>query len=58
MGGTTGQTGQDPEVAASMSGGGFSDHFSRPSYQVSAVSQYLQYLGNEYAGLYKCARCS
>ena len=61
MGGTTGQTGHDPEVVASMSGGGFSDHFSRLPYQVSAVSQYLQYLqelGDKYTGLYKYARCS
>ncbi|KAH9159554.1 subtilisin-like protein [Lactarius sanguifluus] len=45
-----------PEVAASFSGGGFSYLFSRPSYQQQAVSTYLQNLGNQHQGMYKCAR--
>jgi hypothetical protein len=34
------QTG--PEIAWSMSGGGFSNYFPRPSYQTNAVNRYLQ----------------
>jgi tripeptidyl-peptidase I len=49
VGGTTGI----PEVAASLSGGGFSNYFAQPSYQASAVSRYLASLGNTYAGMYK-----
>jgi hypothetical protein len=48
----------DPEVAASFSGGGFSDYFERPYYQETAVSDFLDELGDHYAGLYKCARCA
>ena len=46
-----------PEVAASPSGGGFSNYFERPSYQSSAVSAFLQTLDGQYEGLYKCVRC-
>jgi tripeptidyl-peptidase-1 len=42
----------DPEVAASFSGGGFSDYFERPYYQENAVSDFLDELGDHYAGLY------
>ncbi|KAH8983112.1 subtilisin-like protein [Lactarius akahatsu] len=42
----------DPEVAAPLSGGGFSDHFSRPVYQDVAVSAFLEHQGTQYAGLY------
>ncbi|KAH8979410.1 subtilisin-like protein [Lactarius akahatsu] len=41
-----------PEVAASLSGGGFSNHFSRPAYQDGAVATYLEHLGSRYDGLY------
>jgi tripeptidyl-peptidase I len=34
------------------SGGGFSNYFPRPAYQEAAVTKYLAYLGDEYAGLY------
>ncbi len=43
-------TGIAPEVAASFSGGGFSNVFSQPSYQAAAVSRYLSTLGGENAG--------
>ncbi|KAH8981701.1 peptidase S8/S53 domain-containing protein [Lactarius akahatsu] len=41
-----------PEVAASLSGGGFSDFFDRPEYQQQAVSTFLDNLGHQYSGLY------
>ncbi|KAH8979692.1 subtilisin-like protein [Lactarius akahatsu] len=41
-----------PEVAASLSGGGFSDIFQRPEYQQQAVSTFLDNLGHQYSGLY------
>ncbi|KAH9051103.1 peptidase S8/S53 domain-containing protein [Lactarius vividus] len=41
-----------PEVAASLSGGGFSDYFPRPSYQQQAVSTFLDNLDHQYSGLY------
>ncbi|KAH9015228.1 subtilisin-like protein [Lactarius pseudohatsudake] len=47
-----GTTDYDPEVAAPLSGGGFSDHFPRPAYQDVAVSAFLSRQGTEYAGLY------
>jgi tripeptidyl-peptidase-1 len=34
------------------SGGGFSNYFPRPAYQTAAVTKYLTYLGEDYAGLY------
>ncbi|KAH8992326.1 subtilisin-like protein [Lactarius hatsudake] len=48
VGGTMGY----PEVAASLSGGGFSNLFSRPAYQGHAVATYLEDLGSRYDGLY------
>ena len=42
----------NPEVAASLSSGGFSNVFSTPSFQESAVSDYLSWLGDTYSGLY------
>ncbi|KAH9017706.1 subtilisin-like protein [Lactarius pseudohatsudake] len=48
VGGTTGY----PEVAASISGGGFSNYFPRQPYQANAVSTFLQNFGNEHSGLY------
>ncbi|KAH9020536.1 subtilisin-like protein [Lactarius deliciosus] len=47
-----GTTEYDPEVAAPLSGGGFSDHFPRPAYQDVAVSAFLERQGTQYAGLY------
>ncbi|KAH8995538.1 subtilisin-like protein [Lactarius hatsudake] len=47
-----GTTDYDPEVAAPLSGGGFSDHFPRPAYQDVAVSAFLERQGTQYAGLY------
>jgi tripeptidyl-peptidase-1 len=47
----------NPEVAANFSGGGFSNYFKRPSYQYRAVSSYLQNIGSQYSGLFKCACC-
>lgn len=55
VGGTTFETYKDQEVAASFSGGGFSDYFPRQRYQARAVSEFLQNLGGKYAGLYKYA---
>ncbi|KAH9029311.1 subtilisin-like protein [Lactarius deliciosus] len=49
VGGTTSFT---PEVAASLSGGGFSEYFLRPEYQERAVSTFLDNLGQEHSGLY------
>ena len=45
-------TGTGPETAASFSAGGFSNLFSQPSYQSSAVSAYLQTLGSTDSGLF------
>ncbi|KAM5542033.1 hypothetical protein V8D89_004343 [Ganoderma adspersum] len=39
-----------PEVAADLSAGGFSNIFSTPDYQASAVYEYLSALGNTYEG--------
>ncbi|KAH9061986.1 subtilisin-like protein [Lactarius vividus] len=47
-----GTTNYDPEVAAPLSGGGFSDYFPRPVYQDVAVSAFLKRQSTMYAGLY------
>ncbi|KAH9174031.1 subtilisin-like protein [Lactarius sanguifluus] len=47
-----GTTDYDPEVAAPLSGGGFSDYFPRPVYQDVAVSAFLERQGTQYSGLY------
>ncbi|KAI9462800.1 hypothetical protein BJY52DRAFT_111494 [Lactarius psammicola] len=52
-----GTTKYKPEVAASISGGGFSNHFPRPKYQDDAVATFLQNLGSPYDGHYKCICC-
>jgi tripeptidyl-peptidase-1 len=49
-----GTTQVNPEVAASLSGGGFSNYFPRPSYQDGVVSSYLHNIGSQYSGLFKC----
>jgi tripeptidyl-peptidase-1 len=47
-----------PEISAYnpnngfASGSGFSNYFSRPSYQEAAVKKYLSGIGNLYKGLY------
>ncbi|KAH9176106.1 subtilisin-like protein [Lactarius sanguifluus] len=41
-----GTTSQDPEIAASISGGGSSNNFPRPPYQAEAVPPFLQTIGN------------
>ncbi|EJT98953.1 subtilisin-like protein [Dacryopinax primogenitus] len=48
VGATTG----DPEIAASFSGGGFSNYFPRQEWQDSAVEAYLSTLNGSYAGMY------
>ncbi|OAR00475.1 hypothetical protein LLEC1_07658, partial [Akanthomyces lecanii] len=40
------------ETAMELSGGGFSEYFSRPAYQVGAVDAYLAKHGKEWEGLY------
>ncbi|KAH9064053.1 subtilisin-like protein [Lactarius vividus] len=47
-----GTTGHDPEVAASISGGGFSIYFLRQTYQTDAIYTFLQNLGDKHSGLY------
>ncbi|KAI0048692.1 tripeptidyl peptidase A [Auriscalpium vulgare] len=53
VGGTT----NIPEVAVDFSGGGFSNYFARPSYQESAVTEFLtkQLPNGTYEGLYNPA---
>ncbi|KAH9030352.1 subtilisin-like protein [Lactarius pseudohatsudake] len=48
VGGTTG----NPEVAAGLSGGGFSNHFPRPKYQDYDIPSFLEQLGSKHDGLY------
>ncbi|KAF8260346.1 subtilisin-like protein [Lactarius quietus] len=55
VGGTTDGTGEtrlSPEVAAEISGGGFSNYFERPPYQKEAVLHFLKELGGQYAGMF------
>ncbi|KAH9053076.1 peptidase S8/S53 domain-containing protein [Lactarius vividus] len=42
----------NPEVAAGLSGGGFSNYFGRPAYQNVVVPAFLQSLGSQYDGMY------
>ena len=49
VGSTQGNT---PETAAQFSSGGFSNVFTRPDYQTTAVQTYLSALGNTNAGLF------
>ncbi|KAF8263390.1 subtilisin-like protein [Lactarius quietus] len=59
VGGTQGGMAKnDPEVAASFSGGGFSTIFPRPPYQEDAVPDYLdnlENLGDNYGNFYQAA---
>ncbi|CCM00835.1 uncharacterized protein FIBRA_02877 [Fibroporia radiculosa] len=50
-----GTTGVNPETGIALSSGGFSNYWATPSYQKSAVSSYLSYLGSEYDGLYNAS---
>ncbi|KAJ6573379.1 subtilisin-like protein [Mycena vulgaris] len=53
---TVGATHQfGPEVAANLSGGGFSNVFPRPAWQDAAVGAYLDTLGDKYSGLYNAS---
>ncbi len=52
VGGTTG----DIEIAAGISGGGFSNYFPRPEYQDNSVPTFLQRFGSQYNGWYKCVQ--
>ncbi|KAJ7267165.1 peptidase S8/S53 domain-containing protein [Mycena rebaudengoi] len=47
-----GTTGLPLQVAASLSGCGFSDHFIRPAYQEYDVATFLASIGDQYASLY------
>ncbi|KAH9161633.1 peptidase S8/S53 domain-containing protein [Lactarius sanguifluus] len=47
-----GTTSSNPEVAAKLSGGGFSNYFERPPYQNVVVPAFLQSLGSQYDGMY------
>ncbi|TFY52562.1 hypothetical protein EVJ58_g9946 [Rhodofomes roseus] len=44
-----------PEETYFISGGGFSNYFSRPLYQDIAVPHYVKNLGNTYEGLYNAS---
>ena len=48
-------TGFNPETAASLSTGGFSNVFATPSFQAADVAAYLEILGDEYKGLYNAS---
>lgn len=50
-----GTFGVQPELANSISGGGFSNVFTRPAYQDLAVNEYLDQLGDRFEGLYNPA---
>ncbi|KAH8985535.1 subtilisin-like protein [Lactarius akahatsu] len=54
VGGTEGGTDpeENPEVAADVSGGGFSEYFKRPYYQENAMAIFFETLGNQYHGFY------
>ncbi|KAF8576276.1 subtilisin-like protein [Ramaria rubella] len=47
-----GTFGINPEQAVSFSGGGFSDIFSRPSYQTTTVERFLKSVGSTNEGLF------
>jgi len=54
VGGTVGgTTGNEPEVADILSGGGFSAHFPRPNFQETDVTAFLDDFGTDtYPGYY------
>ncbi|KAF9063243.1 family S53 protease-like protein [Rhodocollybia butyracea] len=49
---SVGATQNTTETAASFTSGGFSNYWTRPSYQTAAVNEYLSTLGETYPGLY------
>ncbi|KAI9069415.1 family S53 protease [Trametes sanguinea] len=50
-----GTTSYNPETAASLSAGGFSNYFTTPSYQQADVQAYIASLGSTYSGLYNAS---
>ncbi|KAH9064052.1 subtilisin-like protein [Lactarius vividus] len=50
-----GTTDYEPEIAADLSSGGFSEYFKRPVYQDEAVTTFFENLGNQYHGLYNAS---
>ena len=52
-----GTTGIKPETAINFTGGGFSNYFSRPSYQDKDVTAYIKNPNSTYDGLYECGLC-
>ena len=52
---SVGGTQNSPETSAGLSGGGFSTIFARPSYQASAVTNYLNRINPLYAGKFNAA---
>ncbi|KAI9439772.1 subtilisin-like protein [Lactarius indigo] len=50
-----GTTSYDPEEAADLTSGGFSDYFERPDYQDEVVPAFFDDLGNKYDGLYNAS---
>lgn len=48
-------TGHNPETAASLSSGGFSNVFATAPFQSADVAAYIQTLGDEYKGLYNAS---
>ncbi|KAH9162436.1 subtilisin-like protein [Lactarius sanguifluus] len=50
-----GTTRYEPEIAADLSGGGFSDYFKHPDYQDEAVTTFFENIGNRYQGLYNAS---
>lgn len=49
---SVGATSGVPETAALFSSGGFSNTFPQPDYQFTAVTTYLDRLGNQFSGLF------
>ncbi|KAJ6495229.1 subtilisin-like protein [Mycena sanguinolenta] len=47
-----GSAGLPPQVAASLSSGGFSNYFPAPLWQLADVDSYVQSIGREYTSLY------
>ena len=50
-----GTTQFNPEIAANLSGGGFSFYLQTPDYQYEEVMKYVQRYQEFHEGLYKCA---
>lgn len=52
---SVGATQGQPEKAAAFSAGGFSNYWARPSWQSSAVSEYLTNLGSKFQSYYNAS---